>query len=308
MKKKSNNNKHQKKKIIVTTLVVGAAGIMGYFGWQYYKKKKGEKNDKELETALRTSSETPTPSDDTTSVSYKPKPRPSVNNSTVQQKTEFPLKVGSKGEKVRVLQEALIAKYGKQIMPRYGADGYFGTETSNALKKLQLPLSIDQSLFNVLKQTGNSSGGNSLAIDLYNAAVKRDFNKTISLLKQIKSKQGYEEVSNEFKSYRINGGVRQTLVNGMLSSFSKEEQKQAIRFEFIRMGLQYDGSKWSLSGIDGLPIITNQPSVVWINSKESLSVPARMVLGNEVGKRLDYTLFENNGRNFLVHTSTISYL
>jgi hypothetical protein len=29
-----------------------------------------------------------------------------------------------------------------------------------------------------------------------------------------------------------------------------------------------------------------------------------MVLGNEVTKRLDYTLFENNGKHFLVQTKS----
>ena len=32
------NKKTKKKKIVLTTLAVGAAGILGYFGWQYYKK------------------------------------------------------------------------------------------------------------------------------------------------------------------------------------------------------------------------------------------------------------------------------
>ena len=50
-------------------------------------------------------------------------------------------------------------------------------------------------------------------------------------------------------------------------SLTGDEQKQAIRFEFIRMGLQYDGKKWSLSGLGGLPIITNQETTVWLNAK-----------------------------------------
>ena len=42
-KTKTINKKQQKKKIIVTTLAVGATGILGYFGWQYFKKKKQAK-------------------------------------------------------------------------------------------------------------------------------------------------------------------------------------------------------------------------------------------------------------------------
>jgi hypothetical protein len=74
------------------------------------------------------------------------------------------------------------------------------------------------------------------------------------------------------------------------------------------MGLQFDGNKWSLSGFDGLPIITAMQTRVWINATESVKVPARMVLGNELSKRLDYTLFENGGKHFLVQSKTVKYL
>ena len=73
-------------------------------------------------------------------------------------------------------------------------------------------------------------------------------------------------------------------------------QKQKIKFEFLRIGLQFDGNKWSLSGIDGLPIVTTVATTVWVNARESVKVPARMVLGKQVSKRLDYTIFENKGK------------
>ena len=38
-KTKPSAKKQKKKKLIVTTLAVGATGILGYFGWQYLKKK-----------------------------------------------------------------------------------------------------------------------------------------------------------------------------------------------------------------------------------------------------------------------------
>jgi hypothetical protein len=63
-----------------------------------------------------------------------------------------------------------------------------------------------------------------------------------------------------------------------------------------------------LSGIDGLPIVTMLPTTVWINARESVKVPARRVLGNEVSKRLDYTLFENKGKYFLVQSKYVKYL
>ena len=43
-KTKKSATKQRKKKIIVTTLAVGATGILGYFGWQYFKKKRQAKS------------------------------------------------------------------------------------------------------------------------------------------------------------------------------------------------------------------------------------------------------------------------
>jgi hypothetical protein len=301
------NNKQQKKKIIVASLAVGAAGILGYFGWQYLKKKKEAKGGAEFDESLRPVNN---------SVNYEvpvvaPKPKsitkPSyvapISSSTT---TGFPLKKGSKGENVRLLQEALIAKYGKTILPKYGADGDFGTETLSALKKAGLPSSITESTFNVLTQSSKVDKS-TLGKDLYNAAITKDFNKVMSLLKIMNNTQDYSAANEVFKTYRING-VRQTIVNGLLSSFTKTDQKEKIKLEFLRMGLQFDGNKWSLSGFDGKPIVTNQSTTVWINATEGVSVPARMVLGTEVSKRLGYTMFENNGKYFLVTTNSVQYL
>jgi hypothetical protein len=51
-------------------------------------------------------------------------------SSTNTPSTEFPLKKGSKGALVKRLQLAL----GKDKLPKFGADGDFGTETQNAVK------------------------------------------------------------------------------------------------------------------------------------------------------------------------------
>jgi len=288
--------KQQKKKIVFTTLAVGAAGILGYFGWQYFKTKKDKKAKVDLDAVLQTEDNPPVTVEPIT-----PRPKKSTTANASASPEGFPLKKGSKGEKVRLLQEALIAKNGKNILPRYGADGDFGTETTNALKKLGLATVISQSTFNVLVQ-GTAVDKSQLAQKLYQAASKKDFNTALSLLKSISSKEEYQNVNQGFKNYRVNGGVRQTLVNAMLNIFKTETQKQAIRFEFIRIGLQYDGSKWSLSGFDGRSLITIEPTTVWINATTGIHVPSRMVLGSEVSRKLDYTLFENKGRYFLVQS------
>jgi peptidoglycan hydrolase-like protein with peptidoglycan-binding domain len=305
--------KKHKKKIIVASLAVGAAGILGYFSWQYLKKKKDAKNARDLDQVLKASTVTtsfnydiPTPK---VSISIPKKiPKTSVNTASISQSSgsEFPLQKGSKGENVRLLQEALIAKYGKSILPKYGADGDFGSETTAALKKAGLPNSISESAFNVLTQ-GAKVDSSSIGADLYKATAAKDFNKAIAALKKIRSTVDYAAANDQFKNDRI-GGVHQTIVNGLLSTFTTDAQKQQIKFEFLRMGLQFDGSKWSLSGFDGLPIITTEITTVWVNAKESVKVPPRMVLGNEVTRRLDYTLFENKGKYFLVNTKSVQHL
>lgn len=314
--------KQQQKKIVIASVAIGAAGILGYFGWQYFKRKNEAKKTGDLDTLLQTVNKATTggnsPSVPTYTPPYVSPVKPPVNTSssntntvyssvtTSPGSTGFPLKKGSKGSNVKLLQQALIAKYGKSILPKYGADGDFGSETAAALKKAGLPETINESVFNVLTQ-GDRPDAATVGKNLYDAAAAKNYSKTISLLQQLRSVDDYTKANEVFKQYRL-GSVRQTIVNGLLSMFTSTTQKEAIRMEFLRMGLQYDGSKWSLSGFDGLPVVTTEPTTVWINASKGVKVPARMVLGNEVSKRLDYTLFENNGKYFLVQTKSIQYL
>lgn len=307
-KTKPSAKKQKKKKIIVTTLAVGATGILGYFGWQYLKKKKQAKSN-DIDSLIKSIDKPIVLSNDTTTV----KPRAKTTTTTpvyrpivTERSDDFPLKKGSKGENVRRLQEALIVKYGKQTLPKYGADGDFGSETANALSKLGLPAFITESTLNVIAQ-GTAINPATIGNDLYKATVSKNFDVTLSLLKKMRTVDDYKTANEQFKQNRING-VHQTIVNGLLNTFTSDAQKQKIKFEFLRMGLQFDGSKWSLSGIDGLPIVTTVPTTVWVNAAESVKVPARMVLGNEVSKRLDYTLFENKGKYFLVQSKYVKYL
>ena len=287
--------KSKKKKLLLIGLGVAATGILGYFGWEYYQKSKRKKEEEQEDS----SSDFPQlpPQKSTFAPTFLPKP---------QRTDEFPLKKGSKGPKVKILQDTLIAKHGKSILPKYGADGDFGSEMATALKKLNLSETIDESTYNVLTQSGTVDL-TELGKSLYKDAVNKNFSGAISSLKKMRQKEDYTVASDEFKKYYLRG-VRQTLVNGLLGSFSDESQKQQIRLEFTRMGLKYDGSKWSLSGLDGFTIITTVPTVVWRTPREGAKVPAKMILGTEVETRGDYTLFESNGRKFIVKTSTIKYL
>lgn len=322
--------------IVLTMLTLGAVGITGYFCWQYIKRKGRKASGSNSDPFFKPQDNTALPGIDriftpplspikkpsTSSGSYDPiidtpvniptKPyQPTTGNSV--EKDAFPLKKGSKGERVRILQQALINKNGSSILPRYGADGSFGSEVIAALKKLKLSSTVSETLYNVLTQdsSGNSSSGfdpGTIAKNLFTSTQKKDLSAVISYLKKISNVSEYQLVNTKFQEYRLNGGVRKTLVNGILSTFLTESQKSQIRYEFVRMGLRYDGTKWSLSGLDGMTIATKEPATIWINGKKSITVPAKMVLGVEVSRRLDYTLFENNKKYFLVQTRSVTYM
>ena len=57
-------------------------------------------------------------------------------------KDSYPLKKGSRGNNVTSLQQ-LILKIDKSLLPKYGADGDFGSETESAVQKLLNKKTID---------------------------------------------------------------------------------------------------------------------------------------------------------------------
>ena len=282
------------KKILLISLGIAATGTLGYFGYQWWMKRKEKKSDENA-------SEVP-------DLDLNP---PAKSNfslpSAPKRNDDFPLKKGSKGARVKQVQEVLLTKLGKDALGKAGADGDFGSKTEVALIKAGYPSTIDESTFNVMTQ-GETLDASTSAKELYSAAIIKNFTGAIKALQKLKSKDDYTTVSDDFKTkYRI-GGVRQTLVNGMLNSFTDEKQKQAIRLQFTRMGLNYDGKKWSLSGIESSSIITKHATLVWVHPKKAIKVPANMVLGKEIAQRGNHTLFENNGKHFLVEAKTINYL
>ena len=246
----------------------------------------------------------------------------SVNNSISNNKKviaavrndEFPLRKGSKGERVKQLQAALINSYGKSILPKFGADGDFGTETEAALSKISKPTVVNEEEFNKIVKPATESPY-SIGLKIFKAAVSidKDIKLTTNLLKQLSSTSDYSEASTAFKKEEINGQT-QTLVSGLFDVFRAEADRQQLRVEFSRMGLErvYDDVKkdyiWKIPALNGPPIITRTATKVWVNRNEGMDVPGSMVLGKEISKQLDYTQFENNGRRFLVLTKDIQYL
>ena len=97
------NKTQNKRKIILIGLSVLGTGVAGFLGWNYWKKKKANQEE------------------DTTSFTE------TANTTTAASRNDdFPLKRGSKGNRVTLLQNALVKKYGAGILPKYGVDGMFG--------------------------------------------------------------------------------------------------------------------------------------------------------------------------------------
>jgi hypothetical protein len=193
-------------------------------------------------------------------------------------------------------------------MPKYGADGQFGSELENALKAKGLPATIDEQQFTILTSVDTTD----TATKIYNALTKKDFTTTLAALKTLRNTSDYKTVGDQFKAKRFNG-VSTTLVTGSLNTFSDASQKQQIQLEFSRMGLKYDGSKWSIpEGVAGLPtrqIIATRPTKVWQNAKHVLSVGSNVVLGREIASSGGITLFDTvDGFRLYVITGHVRYL
>ena len=289
------NNSNPTKKILYITFGLAATGVLGYFGWNYYQKKKNINN---AEADFTTDNNDTTTTNNNLPAPAQPTAKTIVNN-------DFPIRKGSRGELVRALQHALINKYGDTILPKYGADGDYGFEMETALQKVHLPTTIDESTYNLLVK-GTSPNADSLVQTLVNAAISRNFNQVMASLKQLRNTDDYAKISSQFKLSRVHG-VHQTLVNGLLSSFSSEDQKQQIRMEFLRMGLKYDGNKWALNGIEKKLLITTVPTWVYVSKNQRVQVPAQVVLGAESKVESGIIFFENNNKQFAVAAKSVRY-
>lgn len=269
----------------------GTAGALTYLGYLYYKRKKLEAG--------------------TTDLVDFPSP-PSASDFTPPEHTNkaigdgFPLRKGSRGPRVKALQSALIARYGRDILPKYGADGIFGSEVITALAKAGLPPEVNESAYNSFVSASRPDPAQ-VATALRQAILGKNFSQAMAMLQSMHTTDDYSTVSKEFlKSYI--SGVRKTLVNGLLDAGFSEDQKQQIRLQLTRMGLHFDGSKWSIPGLSGLPIVTNTDAVVWKDEFTPLAMPRGVILGHEIARDGEMVWFEQAGQPFLVRSTGVDYL
>lgn len=300
--------KSNKKKAILISLGLVATAVGGFFGFNYLRNRKKKTEIEEEETNPVTTTSSSQTSTSSSSGGYKS----TTSSTTTTRKDSFPLKKGSKGERVKLFQEKLIAKYGKSILPKYGADGDFGSEMEAALEKLKLPSTISESAYNVYVK-GAAPDPDYLAEALIDAAENKNFSKALDNLKKIRNTSDYSSVSEKFKEMRINGGVRKTLVTGMLDTFTSSSQQESIRGQFLRMGLKYDGSKWSvpsswLTGIETPLLITTEPTELYDPKYHvKVKVPKDMVIGSKLKEKNGLTLFRmlEKNRKLIVKSSTV---
>lgn len=87
---------------------------------------------------------------------------PVVPMGTAAASSSFPLKKGSKNIYVEQLQQALINNFGPGVLPRFGADGDWGSETETAMLRYTSKNQIDSAndLQNTIVQMQNLKSAN----------------------------------------------------------------------------------------------------------------------------------------------------
>ncbi len=268
---------------------------------------------------------------------YSPSYTPSV----------FPLKLKSKGAYVTTIQLALIKKYGAKILPRNGANGDFGTELQSALISLNLPHVIyaidydniltalappkNESSSNTTNQNSSSTkndqsksnGSNQnqtttakqkqtfkhIALKLKTAIENNHFSECIKELKQIKSTDEYVLINAYFSSEKIDGLLKMSIVTALLRSFPSDSDQKQLNSQFYRIGLRYNSSQWSLSGIDSKTIVTVQPAKVWDENKNEIVVPRSTILGEFIRAKNGICEFRTlDGKKLYVSIHLIAYM
>jgi len=315
-------------KYILYGLAIIAVGAGGYYLITRNNAKKDEKKIDDFEedvkqgnmpapTSTSTPSSLPASAPSKPKLPYKPKPA----NST------FPLKRGSKGTLVKDIQTALVKKHGGSILPKYGADGYYGGEMESALVSKGLPTTIDSDDYGkiIAGKAGNPSGENkgkkpstgtgltpnSTADLIYAGVMQINIDTALRGLFQIGSVNEYIKVNEKFKKKEING-VRKTIVTALSHAFPREPERTKYRAQLYRIGLKWRNDQWELSGLygaEGRHVMSIRKTKVWQASGVSMSVPAYTILGTYRRSRNGLTEFKSvDGRILYVQTMYVKYL
>ena len=293
-------------KVFIYALALAALGGGGFLVYDKLKRRKqssqNSPTDSNKDTIIINNSlpvsYSPTSSSPTSSLTRLI----SSATSTITRNDNFPLKRGSRGERVKILQRAL-----SKSTPSIAVDGQFGPQTAGALKTAGYPEVIDETLFNQI--TGAASSGGSLTVvfnpaalatSLYTSAQAKDITGVLSVLKQVKSVSDYSSVNEYYKKQSF---ISKTIVTDLLSYAFKydESAKTQIRNEFLRMGLKVDGSgTWSLQGIRLFQdLITIRETVVTDSQGNKIPVRRNTILGDEMEVSNGITWFKSVDNSIL---------
>lgn len=196
----------------------------------------------------------------------------------------FPLKRGSRGARVRQLQQALVDRHGIDMSSYGGVDGQFGPGTASALIKAGYDEVVYENTFNAIvggSTLVSSSSAMTQAKSLYAAAREKNVAGVINALKALKSTGDYAAVNSYYKDL-----FGRTIVTDLLDyAFPYDETaRNSAKTEFLRMGLKVNASGiWSLQGLSQhRDVITLRPTFVIDNMNNRIPVEKNTILGDEV--------------------------
>lgn len=306
----------QPARVFIYALALAALGGGGYLVYDRIRKR-------------RFSGQNPFPSDrnpdtiiinNTLPVSYGSS---GASKLTTSAGDNFPLKQGSKGNRVLMVQQAL-----SKTSPSILIDGIFGPQTAQALKGAGYPEVVDEALFARITGSGNGNlhvlfNPDSMATGLYKAAQSKNLGEVLNVLRQIKTASDYTAVNDYYKQQSF---ISKTIVTDLLEYAFKgnEAAKDQIRNEFFRMGLMMNSSgTWSLpTGQAGLPtgqvglqgfrlykdLVTIRETVVTDSLSNKIPVHRNTILGHELEVANGMTWFRSVDNTVLkVPTQDVKY-
>jgi len=287
-------------KVFIYALALAALGGGGYLVYDRLKKRKAmEQNQIPSEASSDTII-----INNTLPTSYASYTSRAVSSGS----DNFPLKRGSKGSRVSLLQQALA-----KTSPGISVDGQFGPQTASALKSAGYPETVNETTFN--KITGGSGSltvvfnPSVLAENLYGGAQSQNIGQVLSVLKQLKSVGDYSSVNEYYKKQSF---IAKTIVTDLLEYAFKtnEAAKAQIRNEFLRIGLKVSSTgTWSLQGIRLYKdLITIRETIVTDAQNNRIPVRRNTILGDELEVANGMTWFKSIDNNILkVPTQDVKY-
>ena len=307
---KQTENKNGKKWFTPKRIFLGVLSLSALGAGFWYASRKTNKPGADDLNTEENSSDTATedsiqPKKEQTKIKEAGKNTVVKSESSKKPASDFPIKKGSRSEKVRQLQKVMMAKYPGVLK---SADGIYGSETEKFLKSKGLPTEISESQFKILTAIDPKT----TAQNIYNAAKKKDFKATLEAVSEIKNTSDYQSVNELFKPMGLLGGSNTTIVTGLLLTFTEPSQKDQLSIAFTEMGLEKKDDKWfipsGVSGIERKSIITTRPTSVWRNARHLVKVGNNTILGYEVASSNGITVFDTiDGYRLNVITSHVKY-